>query len=266
MSAAAAPIRNQLETALALRSAGQLQEALDVLTTPQEGLVDFYTVRGEIQLALGRYQEAAGSYFTVVTSEPENAFAQFNLGVALHHLERWLEASQAFQKVVEVDPHRDDARLALGACLLHLDRAEEALANFDQCWSDGARTRALFGKAVALQLLRRYTEAASAYERLLASDPNAEEPLSNLIAMGIHAGDLDGARRYALRLLDALPHSVTALQCLATVALECREYEAAVRYCGRIVELAPHCMEAWHNMRFASGRIMSMNMPVSGRK
>jgi signal transduction histidine kinase len=43
--------------------------------------------------------------------------------------------------------------------------AQEALTNFDSCWSEGARLKALFGTAVSLQLLGRFQEAAAAYER-----------------------------------------------------------------------------------------------------
>ncbi len=179
------------------------------------------------------------------------------MAICLHRLGHWAEASQAFQRVLDVDPHRDDARLGLGACLLYLDRAESALSNFDNCWSDAARLRASFGKAVALQLLHRFEEAEAIYERLLASEPNSEEALSNLVILSIDAGDHEAARRRALRLLEISPHSTVALQCLAGLALERREYEAAVRFCGRIVERAPECMEAWHNLRFASGRVMS---------
>jgi tetratricopeptide (TPR) repeat protein len=260
MSTAAKPaFQNQIEAALALHAAGRSEEALDALTNPSENLPDFYTLRGDIQFALERFEEAAGSYFTSATLElpPESAYAQFRLGICLHHLGRWAEAGQAFQRVLEVDPHRDDVRLGLGACLLHLNRPEEALANFDRCWSDAARLRVLFGKAVALQLLGRHHEAEGAYQRLLASDPKSEEALSNLIALCMEAHDLENARRYSLRLLELFPDSPTALQGLAAVALENREYEAAFKYCSRIVERAPECVEAWHNLRFASGRIMS---------
>jgi tetratricopeptide (TPR) repeat protein len=249
---------NQVEAALALRSAGRLQEALDMLTAPSEYTSDFYTVRGEIQFALGRFQEAAGSYFTVVASEPDNTFAQYHLAVCLRHLNRWSEAAQTFQRVLDSDPHRDSARLGLGACLLNLRRIEEALATFDNCWSDASRWRALFGKAVALQLLGRWQEAEAAYQRLLISDPKSEEVLSNLIAMSIEAHDLEATTRYSTRLLDVCPRSTTALRGLAAVALERNEFEDAVRYCGRIVEQAPDCVEAWRNLRFATGRVMSM--------
>jgi protein O-GlcNAc transferase len=272
-AAATAAIRNQVEAALALRAAGRLQEALDALTTSGQYSSDFYTIRGEIQMALGRFQEAAGSYFTVVTSEPENAFAHFNLALCLQRLNRWADAAQAFQATLRIDPHRDDARLALGACLLHLNRLQEALITFCDCWSDAAHSRALFGKAVALQLLRRYDEAEADYHRLLTSDPNSEEALANLITLKFDAQDLDGAKHYAMRLLAITPQSLPALQGLAGVALERREYEAAVHYCGRIVERAPDCVEGWHNLRFATGRVMSAlhnheaaMPPASGRK
>ena len=50
-AAVANTIRNQVEAALSLRSAGRLPEALDILTTPGEYTSDFYIVRGEIQFA-----------------------------------------------------------------------------------------------------------------------------------------------------------------------------------------------------------------------
>src|SRR5271163_3604381 len=260
MSTAARPaFRSQIEAAAFLHSTGRHQEALDLLGTPEENLPDFYTLRGDIQVALSHFEEAAGSYFTAATLEPppENTYAQYRLGICLHHLGRWAEAGQAFQKVLEFDPHRDEARLGLGACLLYQNRPEEALANFDRCWSDAARQRVLFGKAVALQLLGRYPEAKGAYERLLAADPNSEEALSNAIALCVEANDLKNAKRYSLRLIEIAPESPVALQGLAAAALASQEYESAFHYCSRIVERSPDCMEAWHNLRFASGQIMS---------
>jgi len=258
MSAAATPaLRSQVQTALALRAAGRLQDALDALSAPGEYSSDYYTLRGEIQVALGRYQEAAGSYFTVVASQPENAYAQFNLAVCLQRLGRWAEAALAFQKVLEIDGHRDEARLGLGACLLHLSRAEEALSHFDACWSDAARTRALFGKAVALQFLRHYSESEAAYQRLLQTDTKTDEILANLLALSVEVQDWDAAQHYATRLLELSSQSLAALQGLAAVAIERRQYETAVHYCGRIVELNPECVEAWHNLRYATGRVMS---------
>ena len=110
--------------------------------------------------------------------------------------------------MLNADPHRDPIRLELGDCLLRLNRLEPALDCFDQCWSDGAQRQALFGKGVALQLLRRFDEAEVAYERLLALDGKAEEALANLIAMSMEVFDLERVRRYSRRLVEINPRSV----------------------------------------------------------
>jgi len=258
MSAAAAPgIPNPVEAALALRAAGRLQDALNALGTASEDTSDVYTLRGEIQFALGRVHEAAGSYFTVVASEPENVLAQFNVGVCMQQLSRWSDAALAFQRVLDMDPDRDEARLGLGACLLQLNRPEEALATFDACWSDAVRRRADFGKAVALQFLRRFDESEAAYREMLQSGQQTEDVLTNLVALSAEIHDWDAVQHYASRLLEISPHSVPAMQGLAAVALERGEFAAAVQHCGRIVELAPECMEALHNLRFATGQVMA---------
>ena len=84
---------------------------------------------------------------------------------------------------------------------------------------------------MTLQLLHRYGEAENAYEALLAADPNSEETLSNLIALGIETNDLDRVREYSQRLLRMSPQSPVAFQGLATVALERQNHHAAARYC-----------------------------------
>jgi len=246
----------QIDAALALRSSGLFEEALRALANPNEYNTYLYTVRGEIEFALGRFHDAALSYFDVVLSEPDNADAHYNLALCLQRSDRWDASCQAFERVLALDPARDAARLGLGASLLYLNRLHEALACFLQCSGalDGA---ASFGKAVALQLLQRFGEAEDAYEAVLASDPNSEEALSNLIALAIETEDLDRVREYSHRLLKISPQSPAALQGLATVALERQDHHAAARYCDRIVQLAPDCLEAWHNLRLALDRILT---------
>ena len=103
----------------------------------------------------------------------------------------------------------------------------------------GARRRALFGKAVALQLLRRFDEAEKHYERLLAIDPDAEEALSNLIAMSMEVFELARVQKYSQRLLEINSRSTAALKGLALAAIERRDYPTAARYFYQIAELEP---------------------------
>ncbi len=244
-------VAKQLAAALDLRSAGLLSEALDVLGNPGEYDAYLYSVRAEIEFELGRFQDAALSYFSVTISDPDNSSAHYNLALCLERCKRWDVASEAFRRVLLLDAGREDARLGLGACLLHLNRAEEALMIFDQCGRDLEPGPALIGKAVALQLLHRFDEARTPYLALLASNPNSEEALSNLIAVSIESDDLKSVRDYSLRLLEICPHSTVALQGLATVAFDGSDHPAAASYCDRLLELAPDCLDAWHNFRIA---------------
>ncbi len=245
LAASAAP--DPLQTALALRAQGRPQEALAALLIPGELSVadlgtDAYILCGDLQLELGQVEQAAETYFAVTEEDPDHVYAQGQLGFCLYRLQLWEAAAHAFQAVLQFDPHRDEMRLQLGDCLLRLKRYGAALSCFDECWSEGSRRRALFGKAVALQLLRRLDEAEKLYERLLSIDPKAEEALSNLIAMSMEVFELARVQKYSQRLLEINSRSPIALQGLALAAIERLDYTAAARYFHRALELNPEIM------------------------
>jgi len=232
-------MNDPLPAALALRAQGRLQEALDTLTVPSEFSADFYILRGDLELELGCVQAAAESYSIVIAEEPDHIYAQGQLGVCQQRLRNWDAAARAFEAVLQFDAHRDEVRLDLAACLLRLQRYGAALECFDKCWSEASRKRALFGKAVALQFLRRFDEAESHYERLLVIDPCCEEALANMIAMAMEVFELARVQKYSQRLLELNSRSAAAYKGLALCAIERRDYPAASRYYQQVAELEP---------------------------
>src|SRR5690348_12474374 len=236
-TAAAPAVGDPLQAALALRSQGRLQEALDLLSGPGEFSADVYTLRGDILAELERWTDAAGSYYAATVKAPANLYARRHLGICLHRSGRREEAAEAFDLSLKADRHRHQIRWQLADALLRLNRLEPALDRFDPCWSDAAQRPALFGKGVALQLLRRFDEAEMAYERILALDGKAEEALANLIAMSMEVFDLDRVQRYSRRLSAINATSVPALQGLALVAIERGEMATAAQYFLTLIEL-----------------------------
>jgi tetratricopeptide (TPR) repeat protein len=214
-----------------------------------------YCARGATEFSLGRYQDAALTYSVVATSQPENPDAMYNFALCLERCERWDAAAGAFERVLSMDAGRSEARLALASCLLKMNRAEEALENFDGACIGDDRETALFGKAVALQMLQRFDEAANIYATLLECAPHKAEILSNWIALAIETQDFAKARELSRRLLDSDPRSAVALQGLATVALQHADYDAAASYCQQLLDLSPDSLEAWHNLRIAAGQL-----------
>jgi len=238
-SAARRAVNDPLQAALAWRAQGRVQEALAVLSVPVEFSSDFYILRGDLELELGRIQEAAESYSTVIDEEPDHIYAQGQLGLCQQRLQHWAAAAQAFEAVLQFDPYRDQVRLSLADCLLRLQRFGAALECFDKCWSEASRRQALFGKAVALQCLRRFDEAEKHYERLLTIDPYAEEALANMIAMAMEVFELARVQKYSQRLLEINSRSVAACKGMALCAIERRDYPTAARYYQLVAELEP---------------------------
>jgi len=236
---AAASSGSPVREALQLRAQGRLREALDALITPSEFSTDFYILRGDLELELGRIQEAAESYSTVIAEEPDHIYAHGQLGLCQQRLQHWAAAAQAFEAVLQFDPYRDEVRLSLADCLLRLQRFGAALECFDKCWSEASRRQALFGKAVALQCLRRFDEAEKHYERLLTIDPYAEEALANMIAMAMEVFELARVQKYSQRLLEINSCSVAACKGMALCAIERRDYPTAARYYQLVAELEP---------------------------
>ncbi len=241
-NAATSAPSDPLQAALSLRAQGRRREALEALSIPGEFDTDAYILRGDLQFELGQIEQAAETYIAVTGVDPNHFHAQERLGSCFYRLKLWEAAASAFEAVLRFDPNRDEVRLQLADCLICLRRFEASLTCFDECWSEGARRRALFGKAVALQLLRRFDEAEKLYERLLALDPSAEEPLSNLIAMAMEVFELERVQKYSQRLLEINPYSTVALKGLTLAAIERLDYAAAARYFHRVLELDPEIM------------------------
>ncbi len=244
-AAAAAPAREMSSPVLAaleLKSQGRAEDALDVLVRSGTLSVDACNLRGDLEVELGRPEDAARSYTTVLASDAVNAHAQYQLGWCFHALGDWANAADAFRSLLRNATHRDDARLALGGCLLNLARFEEALAVFEQCWSTTSRAQSEFGKGVALQMSRRFDEAERAYSHALILDPQLVEALSNLVAMSLEVFDLQRIQKYSRRLLEMVPDSKIALQGLIMVSLERQELGEAAKAYAQFLQVPAESM------------------------
>jgi tetratricopeptide (TPR) repeat protein len=247
----------RLDLAESLWETGQLEDALSILAGEDAVDPNVYALRGEIEFAMGRFQEAALSYTALVTAEPNCGDGHYNLGLALLRTQKWEGAAAAFQRALRLDRNRPDAWAGLGVCLLEECRPDDALEAFERARSHGlageaAWAQACFGRAAALHLLGRLEEARAAYESLLDAGPQRHDVISNLVALTAALGDVNALDGYARRLLELDPHSVVALKGLAALALSLADYQSLARYCDQIMEVAPGSPDAAHNFSFAT--------------
>ncbi|MBL8227681.1 MAG: tetratricopeptide repeat protein [Bryobacterales bacterium] len=252
----------RVDLAETLWDSGRAEEALATLAGSETVDAQVYALRGEIEFALGRFQEAALSFTALVTAEPDCGDGHYNLGLALLRTAKWEGAASALQRALRLDRNRPDAWAALGVCLLESQMPAEALTAFERSRTHGIAgkapwAQACLGRATALHLLSRFEEARSAYENLLESDPAHPDVIQNLIALAAAAGDLQALTHYSQRLLALDPHSIAALQGLASVALYHGDFQSLARYCDQIMVLAPGSLEAQHNFSVATERLLA---------
>ena len=113
----------------------------------------------------------------------------------------------------------------------------------------------LFGKAVSLELLGRYDESLELYRKIVAANPNAEEPMANMVHIGMRKSDQALVRETSEKLLALRPFSQAALEGLAWCAFAGEDYDAASKYCAKLVELTPEHFERWYNLGVACQKL-----------
>lgn len=136
--------------------------------------------RGNVLVALQRFDEARASFEMAIALNPQHAVALSNLGNVYQEL-GWLDqAILNYDKAIALAPDDAEAFYNRGGCLQKLKRFEEALVSYDQVIalkSDYAD--AFSNRGSVLQALGRHSEAVTSYERAIALKPNFPEALCN---------------------------------------------------------------------------------------
>ena len=202
--------------AAALHLAGKPQEALEqieqAIAAGEQG-AEVYAAAGYLHYERRQFEQSAEAYRKLVALVPANGAAWFNLAAALQALGKWDEAGALFEKALAADPNRYEAHLGLGLSRLHMGAARPALEAYDRCLRlipnlEPVRLEPiLFGKAAALQLLKKFAEAAELYNRVLEQNPRSEEALTNAISAHLELKDHSAAARCAEQLLKIRPDS-----------------------------------------------------------
>ena len=102
-----------------------------------------------------------------------------------------------------------------------------------------------------MQSLGQLEEAAKLYDLILQRNPESEEPLSNLVLIGMQKQDFDMVREYSERLLDLKPDSTVALEGLAAWACAAGDHALSAKFCNLLVSAVPGHFEGWFNLALA---------------
>lgn len=138
------------------------------------------TNRGNVLLAMQRYEDALSSYDRALSLKANYAEIHFNRGVVLRELGRDEEALVSYDRALALKPDYAEAHNNRGIVLELLSRPEEAIASYDRALNrNPGFTQAHYNRGNALRTLERYEDALASYDRALGCNPRYVEARIN---------------------------------------------------------------------------------------
>lgn len=179
---------------LALETLDQLDDAV-----PETIRHEAEFVRASAMISLGRFQDAATTLRRVRGHERLDAFASYNLGIALLAGEEPLEAGRQLDRAGRLRPHdgesaaiRDKANLLLGTLLFEAGEFERAADVLDRVRIEGLHSNeALLRSGWSSASAERFERALVPWSLLSERDPTEASVQEAMLALPYAYGELE---------------------------------------------------------------------------
>ena len=165
---------------VALRRFDEAVASYDQAIALKPDFAESFCNRGGALQELKRFDEALASYDKAIVLKPDFTEAFFNRGLALQELKRFDEALASHDKAIALTPDYAEAFCSRGAALQGLERLDEALVSYDKAIalkSDFAD--AFCNRAAALHKMKRFDEALATYDQAIALKPDCADGYRN---------------------------------------------------------------------------------------
>ncbi len=258
---------------------------------PQED--EALTLRGEIQLARGEVNQAVQTLQLVVSNNPENAVAHYQLGNAFSQRSEFEAAGKEWQEAARLKPTMAEAQRALAGLALQrndmpgLEQAASQIVRLQPGSPDGYAVRSFsFTKRgqfpAAEQDARKaievgpqspsgylgmgnlstaegkLSEAESWYKQSLSRDANSAEALNGLVNVYLAMKQPDKAIAATNAQIALSPKNTAFYDLLGTVMVTRKDYSGAQTALTKAVELNKNNADAYSKLcraQFASGAL-----------
>jgi Flp pilus assembly protein TadD len=157
----------------AVELAGHVASSASSSNTP----VPASTPDAELRLArasraAGDYLSAMNLYKSVLVNRPSDDAVRVELGDTMLQMGAIDDAITVYQKVDAKGPEALGAQIGMGRVELSLHHPEKAIAHFDAALTmSQGNVKALIGRGVALDFMKRHAEAQASYREVLAKEP-----------------------------------------------------------------------------------------------
>jgi len=194
------------------------------------GSVDAWCLRGSILLRLKRPEQALAAFDRALSVSRDSPEVLNNRGTALRDLKRPQEALAAYEEAIRLRPQFPEACCNVANLALDAERYQEALGHCERALAirpDFLDARNIQG--TALRGLRRYADAATVYEQIVAADARFGHALSHLLVSRAHVCNWSDREEQASRIVERIaagecasaPHAFLWICDSAALQLQC---------------------------------------------
>lgn len=166
---------------------------------------------GQQMLQNGAFSQAVTAFRQVLSREPDNFEAQFNLGFAYLGWGRNSNAVEEFKKALRYQPNSSQVWSNLAIAYENLGKSSEAIGALDQAVKyDPENNTARMNLAAEYANANHLKEAIAQYKVVLSKDGMNEDALTNLSKCLINAGQQEEAKNYLKQSIAANPNNAEA--------------------------------------------------------
>jgi len=218
---------------------------------------------GLIDLAAGRFPEAAGQFEAVLRSGEHQAEVYNNLGTTYTRLGRYDEAAAQFEAALRLQPGYPVAEANLGNVLAQTRQYDQAIVHYRRSLElkpDIADVHTRLG--MAYLLTNNPIDAAAEFAEAIRLDPNATEPRYRLATLLANAGRLSEAITRFQETVAIDPTRADAYAGLGLALTLSQRAQEALEPLRRSVALQPQGAEARAYLGFALFRLGSFSEAI----
>jgi predicted O-linked N-acetylglucosamine transferase (SPINDLY family) len=204
--------------------------------------------RGNVLLALQRFDEAVASYDNAIALKSDFAEAFCNRGAALQELKRFDEALASYDKAIALKPDYAEALCNRGLALQELKRFDEAVVSCDKAIAlKPDYAEAFYNCGLGLQRLKRFDEALVSYDKAIALKSDFTDAFCNRAAALRELKRLDEALASYDQAIALKSDVAEAFYSRGIVQHELKRFEEALASFDKAIALKPGYADAFNN-------------------
>ena len=226
-------------------------------------LLEAHVAMGDMYRNIGRYDAAVPEYETALAGDANLGMAWRGLGQVYAQIGKPAEAENAMRKAVELEPDDLANFVALGTYYFGRGEYQDAALTYGQmAMHPKAGASAFNGQGASYFMLGDFKNAASAYRKVLETDPTASA-FSNIGGMYYYNGQIEDA---VIMYREAVAHSPenpvwwgnlgdALREVPGEIDEATRAYAKAARLTGSLIEADPEDAELLTNLAHYAARL-----------